>query len=63
MRTVVVRNDRYRRPMNSNTTTIRPFRIQIAQTDLDDLNDRLAPHPLARRPPDAGWTEAFPRAI
>ena len=29
-------------PMNTNTTDIRPFRIDVPQADLDDLNDRLA---------------------
>ncbi len=60
MRTVVVRNDRYRRPMNSNTTTIRPFRIQIAQTDLDDLNDRLHRTRWPDELPDVGWTYGVP---
>ncbi|MQA10403.1 MAG: epoxide hydrolase [Pseudonocardiaceae bacterium] len=44
----------------SNDTTIRPFRVDIPQADLDDLTDRLArtrwPHPL----PDSGWSRGVP---
>ncbi|MEV1205579.1 epoxide hydrolase N-terminal domain-containing protein, partial [Microbispora rosea] len=42
---------------------IRPFRIEIAAADLDDLNDRLD---RARRPrelPGGGWSRGVPTAF
>jgi pimeloyl-ACP methyl ester carboxylesterase len=41
-------------------TTIRPFRIDIPQADLDDLRDRLARTRWPDELPGAGWTRGVP---
>ncbi|MFE3543247.1 epoxide hydrolase family protein [Nocardia sp. NPDC059177] len=41
-------------------TTIRPFRIDIPQTDLDDLRDRLRRTRWAAPLPGAGWDRGVP---
>jgi epoxide hydrolase len=41
-------------------TTIRPFRLDIPQADLDDLRDRLARTRWPDEPPGAGWTRGVP---
>ncbi|MBB4918381.1 epoxide hydrolase family protein [Streptosporangium saharense] len=41
-------------------TEIRPFRIDIAQADLDDLNDRLDRTRWPRPLPGEGWTRGVP---
>lgn len=46
--------------MDNTDESIRPFRIDVPQADLDDLHERLArtrwPHEL----PDVGWTYGIP---
>jgi pimeloyl-ACP methyl ester carboxylesterase len=44
----------------SNNTEIRPFTIEIAQADLDDLADRLARTRLPRTAPGDDWTYGTP---
>ncbi|KRE31506.1 epoxide hydrolase [Agromyces sp. Soil535] len=44
----------------TNTTAIRPFRIQIPQTDLDDLNRRLDHTRWPDELPGVGWTYGVP---
>jgi hypothetical protein len=39
---------------------IRPFTIDIAQAELDDLRDRLARTRWAADLPDAGWSRGVP---
>ncbi|MEU8828470.1 epoxide hydrolase [Streptomyces sp. NPDC048636] len=39
---------------------IRPFRIEIPQADLDDLNDRLARARWPRQLPGEGWSRGVP---
>ncbi|WP_200952452.1 epoxide hydrolase family protein [Agromyces sp. Soil535] len=46
--------------MITNTTAIRPFRIQIPQTDLDDLNRRLDHTRWPDELPGVGWTYGVP---
>ncbi|MGE0539664.1 MAG: epoxide hydrolase family protein [Dehalococcoidia bacterium] len=48
--------------MNETTTTtdIRPFRIEIPQTDLDDLKDRLARTRWPGELPGVGWSRGVP---
>ncbi|GAA1543457.1 epoxide hydrolase family protein [Kribbella lupini] len=41
---------------------IKPFRIDIPQSDLDDLNDRLARTRWPNEVADAGWDYGFPLA-
>jgi pimeloyl-ACP methyl ester carboxylesterase len=41
-------------------TTIRPFRIEIPQADLDDLRDRLHRTRWPDELPDVGWTRGVP---
>ena len=41
-------------------TTIRPFRIDIPQADLDDLRDRLARTRWPDELPGVGWTRGLP---
>ncbi|MEV4362837.1 epoxide hydrolase [Nonomuraea sp. NPDC049625] len=43
-------------------TEIRPFRIDIPQADLDDLNDRLARTRWSRQLPGEGWSRGVPAA-
>jgi pimeloyl-ACP methyl ester carboxylesterase len=40
--------------------SIRPFRIAVPQTDLDDLADRLARTRWPDQPPEAGWEYGIP---
>ncbi|MFD8249459.1 epoxide hydrolase family protein [Nocardia sp. NPDC059691] len=42
------------------TTAIRPFRIEIPQSDLDDLHDRLARTRWAAQLPGTGWDRGVP---
>lgn len=42
------------------STEIRPFRIDIPQADLDDLNDRLARARWPRQLPGEGWSRGVP---
>jgi epoxide hydrolase len=42
------------------STEIRPFRIDIPQADLDDLNDRLARTRWPRQLPGEGWSRGVP---
>ncbi|MEU2253142.1 epoxide hydrolase [Nocardia xishanensis] len=44
----------------TNRNAIRPFRIDIPQADLDDLNDRLARTRWSARLPGAGWERGVP---
>ncbi|WBQ07823.1 epoxide hydrolase family protein [Kribbella sp. CA-293567] len=50
--------------MNTNDSTssadIRPFRVEIAQTDLDDLNERLARTRLPEPAPGDNWDLGTP---
>lgn len=46
--------------MNINITDIRPFRIDIPQADLDDLNDRLARTRWPDELPGVGWSYGVP---
>jgi hypothetical protein len=39
---------------------IRPFRIEIAQADLDDLRDRLARTRWPEEIPGVGWSRGMP---
>lgn len=41
-------------------TDIRPFRIDVPQADLDDLQDRLSRTRFAQELPDAGWDYGVP---
>lgn len=41
-------------------TSIRPFRIEIPQADLDDLRDRLARTRWPDQLPDVGWADGVP---
>jgi pimeloyl-ACP methyl ester carboxylesterase len=42
------------------STQIRPFRIEIPQSDLDDLRDRLARARWPRQLPGEGWSRGVP---
>jgi len=44
----------------TTTKQIRPFRIDIPQSDLDDLKDRLARTRWAHDLPDVGWSRGVP---
>ena len=46
--------------MNTNTTDIRPFRIEIPQADLDALDDRLAGTRWPDELPGVGWSYGVP---
>ena len=39
---------------------VRPFRIEIHQAELDDLNERLARTRFPDEPPDVGWSRGVP---
>jgi hypothetical protein len=39
---------------------VRPFRIEIPQADLDDLNERLARTRFPDELPDVGWSRGVP---
>ena len=43
-------------------TTIRPFRIDVPQADLDDLRDRLARTRWPDELPGVGWSRGVPLA-
>ncbi|XVQ88807.1 epoxide hydrolase family protein [Microbispora siamensis] len=45
------------------STEIRPFRIEIASADLDDLNDRLDRARWPRELPGDGWSRGVPDAF
>jgi epoxide hydrolase len=45
---------------NNDTSTIRPFRIDIPQADLDDLNERLARTRFPDELPGTGWDLGVP---
>ncbi|WP_214416482.1 epoxide hydrolase family protein [Sphaerisporangium fuscum] len=45
------------------STEIRPFRIDIPQTDLDDLHDRLARVRPTRQLPGEGWSRGVPVTV
>lgn len=47
-------------PMNTNSTDIRPFRIDVPQADLDDLNARLARTRWPDELPGVGWSYGVP---
>jgi epoxide hydrolase len=47
--------------MSDDSAEIRPFRIEISQTDVDDLRDRLARTRWADELPGVGWTRGVPR--
>jgi len=47
-------------PMNTNNADIRPFRIDVPQADLDDLNDRLARTRWPDELPGVGWSYGVP---
>ena len=49
-------------PKASETTAITPFRVDIAQTDLDDLRERLARTRYADQLPSDGWAQGTPVA-
>jgi hypothetical protein len=44
----------------ADSTTIRPFRIDIPQTDLDDLRNRLVRTRWPRERPGGGWSRGVP---
>ena len=44
----------------TTTTEIRPFRIDIAQTDLDDLHDRITRTRWPQHPADDDWARGVP---
>jgi epoxide hydrolase len=46
--------------MSDDTAEIRPFRIEIPQTDIDDLRDRLARTRWPDELPGVGWTRGVP---
>ena len=46
--------------MDTNSTEIRPFRVQIPQADMDDLNVRLARTRWPDELPDVGWAFGTP---
>ncbi|MGV9381583.1 epoxide hydrolase family protein [Nonomuraea sp. NPDC003707] len=46
--------------MHTESTEIRPFRIDIPQADLDSLRDRLARTRWPDELPDVGWTYGVP---
>ncbi|MEV0295187.1 epoxide hydrolase [Nocardia sp. NPDC050710] len=46
--------------MSNDRTAIRPFRIEIPQADIDDLNDRLARARWSAQLPGAGWDRGVP---
>ncbi len=46
--------------MNDNTAAIRPYRIEIPQSDLDDLHDRLARTRWPDALPGVGWDYGVP---
>jgi pimeloyl-ACP methyl ester carboxylesterase len=46
--------------MTSTDTTIRPFRIDVPQADLDDLRDRLARTRWPSELPGVGWSRGVP---
>ncbi|MFI2489551.1 epoxide hydrolase family protein [Promicromonospora kroppenstedtii] len=48
--------------MNTNDTSIRPFRVDIPQADLDDLNDRLARTRFAPAAPGDSWDYGTPES-
>ena len=45
-----------------DSTAIRPFRVAIPQTDLDDLAERLARTRWPGEPPGLGWSRGVPLA-
>ena len=47
-------------PKASETTAITPFRVDIAQADLDDLLQRLARTRYADQLPGDGWAQGTP---
>ncbi len=47
-------------PTPSETTAITPFRVDIAQADLDDLRERLARTRYADQLPGDGWAQGTP---
>lgn len=46
--------------METYTTDIRPFRIDVPQADLDELNDRLARTRWPDELPGVGWSYGVP---
>jgi len=48
--------------MSTNDTAINPFRIDVPQADLDDLNDRLSRTRWPNEVADAGTDYGFPLA-
>ena len=46
----------------TNSTDIRPFRIEIADAELDDLHDRLARTRWPQEPESDGWSRGVPLA-
>lgn len=48
--------------MTKNTTTIRPYRIEIEQAQVDDLKDRLARTRLPQPAPGDDWSYGTPNA-
>ncbi|MFJ3406457.1 epoxide hydrolase family protein [Promicromonospora sp. NPDC090134] len=48
--------------MNTNDTSVRPFRVDIPQADLDDLNDRLARTRFAPAAPGDSWDYGTPES-
>ena len=49
-------------PKSSGSAAIRPFRIEIPQADLDDLQDRLARTRLPQPAPGDDWSYGTPNA-
>ena len=41
-------------------TEVRPFRVEIPQSDVDDLNDRLARTRWPGEVPGSGWARGVP---
>jgi epoxide hydrolase len=48
--------------MTTNTNDIRPFRIEVPQADLDDLNERLARTRLPQPAPTDDWEYGVPNS-
>jgi hypothetical protein len=46
--------------MRSDDRTLRPFRIDVPQADLDDLQDRLARTRWPEQMPGVGWSRGVP---
>ncbi|GAT74174.1 microsomal epoxide hydrolase [Microbacterium sp. HM58-2] len=53
-------NGFYHRSMNTNSTAIRPFRIDVPQAEIDDLHARISATRWPRELPGLGWGRGVP---